>query len=175
MRMSMMATSGRWARTLRTRSSPSPASPTTSMPASSSSRTTAARTSNESSAITARLSSAPAAARLAVEVEDELDRGVGGGVVERLPGGGAFEGDAEDRRPESARLRRGRGTDLPPAGDEALGDGALALQVQPRERLPDARREIGAAAHERRRLDEVEQCRRLKLGLHARAHVAARA
>src|SRR4051794_4610649 len=52
MRTSTIAASGLWARTLRSRSSASPACPTTSKPASSSRRTTPSRSSTESSATT---------------------------------------------------------------------------------------------------------------------------
>ena len=54
MRTSTIATSGLWALTLRSRSSASPAWPTTSIPASSSSRATPARSRTESSASTTR-------------------------------------------------------------------------------------------------------------------------
>src|SRR4051794_18032628 len=149
--MSTIATSGRWARTLRRSSSPSPAWAATSKPACSSTRTAAARRSAESSAITTRMRSATAAIGIRIEVQDKLDGGLHAGLVERLADRGALECDAEDRRPEPARLRRRAGADLPVAPHEVLDHGPLALDVQPREGVAHRRREVRTAAHEQRR------------------------
>src|ERR1700754_2772610 len=66
MRTSTIATSGRWARTLRSRSSRSPAWPTTSKPDSSSRRAVPARSRTESSPMTTRRgSSTPGSSRRA--------------------------------------------------------------------------------------------------------------
>src|SRR3954469_416796 len=118
--------------------------------------------------------SVPGPCRLGVEVQDELDRGVGGAVVEGLAERRALEGDAQDRRPEPARLRGGLGANLPPARGEALGHRALPLGVKARKGVAGERRELGAAANEHGRLDEVEEGRRPERGAHARADVAAR-
>src|SRR3954447_15547445 len=103
----------------------------------------AARSSSESSAITTRRAQAtlvappgparsatsataairrrsiPALVGLGVEVQDEVDGGLGRGVVEGLAIGRALDRDAEDRRPEPPRLRGRLGADLPAASDQA--------------------------------------------------------
>ena len=155
-----MATSGRWARTLRSRSSPSPACRPPRRRRPRAAGRAAARTSSRvlGDHDRARRHLAPAAARLAVEVQDELD-----GRRRRCASSNASPAAARSRampRTDAQNPRAsvaGAARICHPRATRLSATARSPSSVEPRERLPDARREIGAVAHEQRGLDEVEQ------------------
>src|SRR3954453_23412764 len=65
--------------------------------------------------------------RALIDVQHDLDGGLGGRVVEARPGDRRLECRPEDRPPEGARPRGRLGAHPPAARDQPLGDGALAL------------------------------------------------
>ena len=174
-RTSTTATSGLWARTLRSRSSASAARPTTSRPASSSSRATPSRSRAESSATTTRIgmlpprhASVPCAAaglvdgQLAVErrhpVGEAAQPGAGGrvgaadAVVAHLDLDRAVAAGDADRR----RLGLGVAGDVGQRlGDDEVG-GRLDRRRQPLgRRLDDLDRDRGAAGEPAQRRREA--------------------